>query len=117
MGKIAPSQRLREELRQFMEDLEGVEDSKGALSELVRRAVGLIVQESLEAEQRDFIGRERYERGEGRGYRSGYTRGHLGTPMWWNGWRRRCMREVFRPGTWRRRSRTSSGTVSCRGAR
>ena len=79
MGKIAPSQRLREELQKFMEHLEGVEDGKGALSELVRRAVGLIVQESLEAEQRDFIGRERYERGEGRGYRSGYTHGSLKT--------------------------------------
>jgi transposase-like protein len=79
MGKIAPSERLREELRAFLEDLEGAEDGRGALSELVRRAVGLIVQESLEAEQRDFIGRERYERGEGRGYRSGYTRGHLKT--------------------------------------
>ncbi len=79
MGKIAPSQRLREELRKFMDHLEGVEDGKGALSELVRRAVGLIVQESLEAEQRDFIGRERYERGEGHGYRSGYSRGHLKT--------------------------------------
>ena len=79
MGKIAPSQRLREELREFLEHLEGVEDGKGALSELVRRAVGLIVQESLEAEQREFIGRERYERGEGRGYRSGYSRGQLKT--------------------------------------
>ncbi len=79
MDKIAPSRRLREELREFLEHLEGVEDGKGALSELVRRAVGLIVQESLEAEQRDFIGRERYERGEGRGYRSGYTGGHLKT--------------------------------------
>lgn len=67
MGKIAPSHRLREELREFLEHLEGVEDGKGALSELVRRAVGLIVQESLEAEKRDFIGRERYERGEGQG--------------------------------------------------
>jgi putative transposase len=70
---------VREELRQFMGQFEGVEDGKGALSELVRRALGLLVQESLEAEQRDFIGRERYERGEGRGYRSGYTRGHLET--------------------------------------
>jgi putative transposase len=79
MAKIAPSDQLREELREFLGHLEGVADGKGALSELVRRAVGLIVQESLEAEQRDFIGRERYERGEGRGYRSGYTRGHLKT--------------------------------------
>ena len=29
---------------------------------LVRRAATLVVQEALEAEQRDFIGRDRYER-------------------------------------------------------
>jgi transposase-like protein len=39
----------------------------------------LAVQEALEAEQRDFIGRERYERAPGRGYRSGYRPGRLDT--------------------------------------
>ncbi|MGH2657409.1 MAG: hypothetical protein ACRDIZ_12050 [Actinomycetota bacterium] len=45
----------------------------------MRRATALAVQEALEAEQRDFVGREWYERGERRGYRSGYTPGHLDT--------------------------------------
>jgi transposase-like protein len=49
------------------------------LSQLVRRATQLIVQEALEAEQADFIGREHYQRGEGRGYRSGYLEGPLDT--------------------------------------
>ena len=79
MGKIAPSERLREELQRFLRDMGEVEEGASALSELVRRAATLIVQEGLEAEQRDFIGRERYERGPGRGYRSGYVRGRLET--------------------------------------
>lgn len=79
MRKIAPSQRLREELQGFLRSMGEVEDGGGALSELVRRAATLIVQEGLEAEQRDFIGRERYERAPGRGYRSGYVPGHLET--------------------------------------
>ena len=41
-------------------------------SELVRPGSTLLVQEGLEAEQADFVGRERYERGEHNGYRSGY---------------------------------------------
>ena len=38
-----------------------------------------MVQEGLEAEQADFVGRERYERGERNGYRSGYKPGKLDT--------------------------------------
>lgn len=79
MEKIAPSERLREELRRFLREMGGVESAREALSELVQLATSLITQEGLEAEQRDFIGRERYERGERRGYRSGYERGHLDT--------------------------------------
>lgn len=79
MEKVAPSRQLREGLHRFFEGLGDVEDGAGALSELVRRAATLAVQEALEAEQRDFIGRDRYERGPGRGYRSGYRRGRLDT--------------------------------------
>ncbi|HZD04993.1 MAG TPA: transposase, partial [Longimicrobiales bacterium] len=66
-------------MHRFFEGLGEVEDGAGALSELVRRAATLAVQEALEAEQRDFIGRDRYERGAGRGYRSGYRTGRLDT--------------------------------------
>lgn len=79
MEKVAPSAQLREGLRRFFEDAGEVQDGGEALSELVRRAAALAVQEALEAEQRDFIGRERYERGPGRGYRSGYRPGRLDT--------------------------------------
>ena len=50
-----------------------------ALSELVRLASTLMVQEGLEAEQADFVGRPHYQRGEGNGYRSGYKPGHVDT--------------------------------------
>lgn len=79
MRKIAPSERLREELRAFFGDAGEAGSGKEALTELVRLATTLIAQEGLEAEQRDFIGRERYERGERRGYRSGCRPGRLDT--------------------------------------
>jgi transposase-like protein len=39
----------------------------------------LITRERLEAEQRDFIGRDRYERGERKGYRNRSDPGHMDT--------------------------------------
>ena len=47
----------------------------------VRLAVRLIVEEALDAEATDALGRERYERAEGgaRGYRNGYRRGTVKT--------------------------------------
>lgn len=64
-------------MQRFFGEMGEVEDGSAVLSELARRAATLAVQEALEAEQRDFIGRDHYERGPGRGYRSGYRRGHL----------------------------------------
>lgn len=66
-------------MEEFIAGMGEVGSGGEALSELGRRALGLIVQEALEAEQRDFIGRERYERGERQGYRSGYEAGYLKT--------------------------------------
>ena len=50
-------------------------------SELVRLALRLIVEEALEGEVSDALGRERYERGEGEkaGYRNGYRAGKVKT--------------------------------------
>ena len=78
MSEVAPSARMREQLRALFHGLDtDVESGSQVLSELVRRATALAVQEALEAEPRDFVGREWYERGERRGYRSGNTPGHL----------------------------------------
>ena len=50
-------------------------------SNLVLLAAQLIVEEALEAEVRDEVGRERYERAEGdaSGYRNGYRTGRMKT--------------------------------------
>lgn len=53
MGKVQPSD----------SEMGGVGSGAAALGELVRLATGLIVQEGLEAEQAQFIGRAHYERG------------------------------------------------------
>lgn len=79
MERIAPSQRLREEVRSFLRSAMRAGDGRGALTELVRLATALIAQEGLEAEQRDFIGRDRYERGPRHGRRSGYKPGRVDT--------------------------------------
>ena len=50
-------------------------------SDLVRLALRLIVEEALEGEVSDAVGRERYERTEGApaGYRNGYRPGKIRT--------------------------------------
>ena len=50
-------------------------------SDLVHLALRLIVEEALEGEVADAVGRERYERAEGAaaGYRNGYRRGKIRT--------------------------------------
>jgi transposase-like protein len=50
-------------------------------SELVKLATRLILEEALEVETRDALGRDYYERGaeEGRGYRNGCRTGRLKT--------------------------------------
>lgn len=79
MSKIPPSARLREEIAGFLKHAESIESGAGALSRLVELATAQLVQEALEQEQRDFIGRERYAREPGRGKRNGYVPGHLET--------------------------------------
>lgn len=68
--------------RQLLSDLiEGRLGSPGGRAELVKLATRLIVEEALEAECRDVLGRDYYERGaeEGRGYRNGVRTGRLKT--------------------------------------
>jgi putative transposase len=50
------------------------------VSDLVKRGARRLIEEMLEAEVRETLGRERYERGAaGRGYRNGVRRGHVDT--------------------------------------
>src|SRR5262249_16479988 len=78
MKRIAAAGKKREGIRAVMGGRLGTEADG---SEVVGLAVRLIVEEVLEAEARDKLGRERYERAEGEasGYRNGYRTGRLKT--------------------------------------
>ena len=78
MKRISAPERTREELSAL---INGELGTATARSDLVRLALRLIVEEALEGEVLDAIGRERYERSEGRqaGYRNGYRTGKVKT--------------------------------------
>jgi putative transposase len=74
---IPPSEQVRQQLQAFLR--EGIQTSTQPSSELLRLAAQVIMQELLEQEVTDFLGRERYaRRAEGeQGYRNGYEPGHI----------------------------------------
>ena len=74
--RIPGSHRTRESLKDLLEGRLEVSDGR---SELVRLASRLFVEEALEAEARDALGREYYERGvsPAGGYRNGTREGRL----------------------------------------
>lgn len=76
MKRIPASAVTRERLEQLFSGKSEVEDVKGAM---VREAVRLIVEEALEGEVADALGRGYYETGAqpGAGYRNGYRTGKL----------------------------------------
>jgi putative transposase len=76
MERILASERTREKLKALMEGRSEVEDGR---SELVRLAARLIIEESLEGEAGDALGRDYYARGaaRGAGYRNGYRPGRV----------------------------------------
>jgi putative transposase len=78
MDRIPASERTRERLEALME---GHGEKADLCSELVRLAARLIVEEGLEGETADALGREYYVRGAaaGAGYRNGYRTGRLKT--------------------------------------
>src|SRR5262249_36608543 len=76
--RLPASQHTREELRAL---IEGRLSTASAKDELVKLATRLIVEEALEGEAGDALGREYYEHGAqpGQGYRNGYRPGRLKT--------------------------------------
>ena len=78
MQRLSAPERTREELRALMN---GDLGTAAGRSDLVRLALRLIVEEALEGEVSDALGRERYERGEDEkaGYRNGYRTGKVKT--------------------------------------
>src|SRR5580693_5659508 len=76
--RLPASQRTREELAAL---IEGHLSTASAKDELVKLATRLIVEEALEGEAGDALGRDYYEHGAqpGQGYRNGYRTGRLKT--------------------------------------
>jgi transposase-like protein len=76
MERIPASERTREKLQALME---GRSEAENGSSRLVRLAARLIIEEALEGEARDALGRDYYARGAapGAGYRNGYRLGRL----------------------------------------
>ena len=74
--RIPASERTSQKLDELL--TQGVADGD-ARAELLKLAVRKIVEEALEAEVADALGREHYEHGAapGAGYRNGYRRGRL----------------------------------------
>jgi putative transposase len=72
MASIAPSERLRRELEDV---IGGAGDEDDPIEAIGRLGARLILQQALEEELTDFLGRERYERrGEPLSHRNGYER-------------------------------------------
>jgi transposase-like protein len=74
MKRISAPEQTREQLRALIEGRLGTAPDR---SSFVLLAAQLILEEALEGEVRDRIGRECYERadGEAKGYRNGYRPG------------------------------------------
>src|ERR687888_2618503 len=80
MERVAPSDRLKQEVAELLSS--GLRPAEAdPAGKLVRLAARLVLQEALEQEQTDFIGRGRYERGQTprQGYRNGYEPAALQT--------------------------------------
>ena len=80
--KVAPSQMVREQIEQTLSG--GVDAESNLLSTLAELGLKHLVQQALEQEQQDFLGRDRYERRDEesdsrRGYRNGYEDAGLST--------------------------------------
>jgi putative transposase len=78
MKRVSAPERTRERLRALIEGQLGTAPDR---SNLVLLAAQLILEEALEGEVRDEIGRDRYERADGQpsGYRNGYRTGRMKT--------------------------------------
>jgi putative transposase len=78
--RIAPSEQKAQELRAMLEGETEARSGGELLSALVRLSTERVLQEALEQEQAETLGRARYERRAGsQGYRNGYEAGTLKT--------------------------------------
>jgi putative transposase len=79
-SRIAPSQGKAQELKAMLQGQSTAQSGEEWLSTLVRLSTERVLQEALEHDQAEALGRGRYERrDEPRGYRNGYEPGTLKT--------------------------------------
>jgi putative transposase len=80
MKKSPPSEQKAQAIRDLLEGRGGEQDGAKLLSELVKLSTERVIQELLEQEQAQVLGRERYERdGTSVGHRNGYETGKIRT--------------------------------------
>jgi transposase-like protein len=80
MEKIAPSERIRKQIEELMTGTAAAKDGSDLTGQLLGLAVRRVIQELLEVEQAEALGRNRFERKtDGRGWRNGYEPGKLRT--------------------------------------
>ena len=80
--RIPPSQKISNEIQELKEKFEKDEtvDSKGFLDKLLKLGIRKVIQEMLEEEVKDYIGRDYYEHSQiDNGYRNGYKAGRIKT--------------------------------------
>jgi putative transposase len=80
MRKVPPSVMVREQINRALS--EGLDAETNLLSTLAQLGLSYLVQQALEQEQEDFLGRSHYERRSKqarRGYRNGYEEASLAT--------------------------------------
>lgn len=79
MNKVQPSERISKEISELLEN--GYDGTGDLLSTLVKKSTLKLIQEVLEQEIRDYLGRGYYERNASsvKGYRNGYEPGRLKT--------------------------------------
>ena len=81
MQRIPPSQRVRQRIAELLAD--GTEADEEMVTTIVRLGVERLIQEMLEEEVKDYLGRDHYVRRapdqEHLGYRNGYEPGRIRT--------------------------------------
>ena len=77
MPRIAPSERIEQALEQLLNG--GLETEEQPVSQLIRLAAQMIVQQAVETEVSEHLERERYERRSAgqQGLRNGYEPGRM----------------------------------------
>ena len=74
--RIAPSERVSQDMEAFLQ--QGIGSSQQPVSQFIRLAVQNVVQQAIEQEVTDYLGRDRYERqAAANGYRNGYKPGRI----------------------------------------